>query len=309
VFSGLVDDTNSAYEFDPYGLRHSRPGSSASSLPSNEGEIGHPGGHYAIQQQQHHLPQHLQQHMSGGDLDDGAYYSSEGDFNDLDYMEGMEGMDGPGATGADGLALVDSFFTPGSYGSLDPSGLSTSPFANGFFGNSPGSSPGIPAAMAAGMGNGGIAMGFSSGNGNGLNMRSRSISAAAPMGSSGTMPLNLTHPGAASDALLSGHGGPGGGISQQQVPMSSTLAVIKAQAFGTSRKARTRAKRPGADSAAKVAMEALQARAQGLGLDVDLTVEGDGAGGAGSRMGGASMTRSGATVKRRPKVEEQQPTG
>ena len=69
--------------------------------------------------------------------------------------------------------------------------------------------------------------------------------------------------------------------------------------IGTSRKARTRAKRPGADSAAKVAMEALQARAQGLGLDVDLAGENDA-----QNIGGANVSRSSATVKRRPKPEE-----
>ncbi len=53
-------------------------------------------------------------------------------------------------------------------------------------------------------------------------------------------------------------------------PMSNTLAVIKAQAFGTVRKSRVRARRSGADSAAKVAMEALQARGLGMGLEIEL---------------------------------------
>jgi hypothetical protein len=64
------------------------------------------------------------------------------------------------------------------------------------------------------------------------------------------------------------------GLPQNDPGMSNTLAVIKAQAFGTVRKSRVRAKRPGADSAAKVAMEVLQARGLGLGLDVDLDVKG-----------------------------------
>ena len=60
--------------------------------------------------------------------------------------------------------------------------------------------------------------------------------------------------------------------------MSNTLAVIKAQAFGTVRKSRVRARRSGADSAAKVAMEALQARGLGMGLDVDLDLSPTGSG-------------------------------
>ena len=64
------------------------------------------------------------------------------------------------------------------------------------------------------------------------------------------------------------------GLPPSDPGMSNTLAVIKAQAFGTVRKSRVRAKRPGADSAAKVAMEVLQARGLGLGLDVDLDVSG-----------------------------------
>ncbi|KAI9460949.1 hypothetical protein BJY52DRAFT_1261387 [Lactarius psammicola] len=47
-------------------------------------------------------------------------------------------------------------------------------------------------------------------------------------------------------------------------PLSGTLAVIKAQAFGALRRTRSRAKK-GADSAAKVALEALEAR----GIDLD----------------------------------------
>ena len=48
-------------------------------------------------------------------------------------------------------------------------------------------------------------------------------------------------------------------------PLSGTLAVIKAQAFGALRRTRSRAKR-GADSAAKVALEALEARGIGMGV-------------------------------------------
>ncbi|KAI0271359.1 hypothetical protein BC834DRAFT_438519 [Gloeopeniophorella convolvens] len=48
-------------------------------------------------------------------------------------------------------------------------------------------------------------------------------------------------------------------------PLSGTLAVIKAQAFGALRRTRTRAKK-GADSAAKVAIEALEARGIGMGV-------------------------------------------
>lgn len=70
---------------------------------------------------------------------------------------------------------------------------------------------------------------------------------------------------ALSDAAATGHGH--GGDSES----SNTLAVIKAQAFGTVRKSRvSRPKRTGADSAAKVAMDVLQARGVGLGIDVDL---------------------------------------
>jgi hypothetical protein len=48
-------------------------------------------------------------------------------------------------------------------------------------------------------------------------------------------------------------------------PLSGTLAVIKAQAFGALRRTRSRAKR-GADSSAKVALEALEARGIGMGV-------------------------------------------
>jgi len=47
--------------------------------------------------------------------------------------------------------------------------------------------------------------------------------------------------------------------------MSGTLAVIKAQAFGALRRTRTRPKK-GPDSAAKVALEALEARGLGMGV-------------------------------------------
>ena len=48
-------------------------------------------------------------------------------------------------------------------------------------------------------------------------------------------------------------------------PLSGTLAVIKAQAFGALRRTRSRAKK-GADSAAKVALEALEARGIDMGV-------------------------------------------
>lgn len=303
------DDPNSSFEFDPYGVavqRHSRPGSSASAGSfSNEGDIGHPLGnpaHYGITQQQQ--PQiHHHQHLSGGDLDDGAYYSSEGDFNDFDGLDYMEGMEG-----ADGLALVDSLGIPGGYGGIDPSGLSTSPYSGGMggYGTSPGSSPGFPGMLPPG------GLGYGGPN-------TAPLAGRSSLGSSSSFPHDpsLPHPpmsappGSVPGGMGGMPGGGGGGVGgAAQVPMSSTLAVIKAQAFGTSRKARTRAKRPGADSAAKVAMEVLQARAQGLGLDVDLSVEGagEGAGGEGGlRRGGASVSRSGATLKRRPKPEESSP--
>ena len=51
--------------------------------------------------------------------------------------------------------------------------------------------------------------------------------------------------------------------------MSNTLAVIKAQAFGNVRKTRTRAKKVGGSGeAAKAALEVLEARGLGLGLDI-----------------------------------------
>lgn len=264
LFNQLVEDTSSSFEFDPYGAaaaaaaqQHSRPGSSASSLFSNEGDLGHHHSHSLDQRQQQQLQQQFQQGQHLPDLEDAAYYSSEGDFNEMDYMEGME-------SGAGGMALVDSLMVPSHPGGANFAGMSTSPLNTpglsgsfgqpGGFGTSPGGSSIFPGAMAGG-----------------------------PPGGMGSSP------------------GLGGivGSEPQQVPMSSTLAVIKAQAFGTSRKARTRAKRPGADSAAKVAMEALQARAQGLGLDVDLAEETNSAGGSGARV-----SRSGATLKRRTKMDE-----
>jgi len=196
-------------------------------------------------------------------LDDAAYYSSEGDINELDYMEGMEG-------GAGSLALVDSLMVPSHAGGFAPGmdaaaiGVSSSPMNSNLSG---GSSYGGQPPGAFGTGGG----------------------ALFPGNVSGGMPAGLGNPSLGSI----------GGSDQSQVPMSSTLAMIKAQAFGTSRKARTRAKRPGADSAAKVAMEALQARAQGLGLDVDLAGENDA-----QNIGGANVSRSSATVKRKPKPEE-----
>lgn len=51
--------------------------------------------------------------------------------------------------------------------------------------------------------------------------------------------------------------------------MSNTLAVIKAQAFGNVRKTRARAKKnPASGDAAKAALEILEARGLGLGLDI-----------------------------------------
>jgi len=48
-------------------------------------------------------------------------------------------------------------------------------------------------------------------------------------------------------------------------PICSTLAVIKAQAFGALRRTRTRQKK-GSEGAAKAAMEALEARGIGIGM-------------------------------------------
>ena len=264
MYNQMVEDPSSSYEFDPYGVaaqRNSRPGSSASSLFSNEGELGHHYHHTHPQLHQHQQQQHIQ-----AELDDGAYYSSEGDFNDLDYMEGMES--GPG-----GLALVDSLMVPSQPGAgfapgMDPAamGLSSSP-------------------MNSNLSSGGSPFG------------------GQPPGAFGTPGGTALFPDNVSGNMSVGMGNPSlGGIvggDPHQVPMSSTLAMIKAQAFGTSRKARTRAKRPGADSAAKVAMEALQARAHGLGLDVDLVVDKNA-----QDVGGANVSRSSATVKRRPKPED-----
>lgn len=50
---------------------------------------------------------------------------------------------------------------------------------------------------------------------------------------------------------------------------SDTLAVIKAQAFGTARKTRTRANRGVSEHAARVAMEVLEARGLSLGVSLD----------------------------------------
>ena len=53
-------------------------------------------------------------------------------------------------------------------------------------------------------------------------------------------------------------------------PISSTLAVIKAQAFGALRRTRARNPRKGADGGSvKLALGALEARGIGLGLDAD----------------------------------------
>ena len=258
MYNQIVEDPSSSYDFDPYGAaaRNSRPGSSAGgSLFSNEGDLGH---HYHHAHPQLHQPQ--QQPHIPGELDDAAYYSSEGDINDLEYMEGMEG-------GAGGLTLVDSLMVP-SHASgfgVDPAtiGVSSSPMNSNLSGGSSygGQSPGTFGPGGAGLFPGNV---------------------------SGGMPAGLGNPSLGSI----------GGGDPSQVPMSNTLAMIKAQAFGKSRKARTRAKRPGADSAAKVAMEALQARGQGLGLDVDLAVDNDP-----QNVGGANVSRSSATVKRRPKPE------
>lgn len=50
---------------------------------------------------------------------------------------------------------------------------------------------------------------------------------------------------------------------------SDTLAVIKAQAFGTARKTRTRANRSVSEHAARVAMEVLEARGLSLGVSLE----------------------------------------
>ncbi|KAF8609636.1 hypothetical protein BDV93DRAFT_518420, partial [Ceratobasidium sp. AG-I] len=54
---------------------------------------------------------------------------------------------------------------------------------------------------------------------------------------------------------------------------SDTLAVIKAQAFGTARKTRTRANRGVSEHAARVAMEVLEARGLSLGVTMDSVAE------------------------------------
>ncbi|KIO23928.1 hypothetical protein M407DRAFT_26629 [Tulasnella calospora MUT 4182] len=57
--------------------------------------------------------------------------------------------------------------------------------------------------------------------------------------------------------------------SDAAAAMSNTLAVIKAQAFGNVRKTRARAKKhPASGDAAKAALEILEARGLGLGLDI-----------------------------------------
>ncbi|CUA76702.1 hypothetical protein RSOLAG22IIIB_02170 [Rhizoctonia solani] len=57
--------------------------------------------------------------------------------------------------------------------------------------------------------------------------------------------------------------------SSPDAPFSDTLAVIKAQAFGTARKTRTRANRGVSEHAARVAMEVLEARGLSLGVSLD----------------------------------------
>ncbi|KDQ08488.1 hypothetical protein BOTBODRAFT_37928 [Botryobasidium botryosum FD-172 SS1] len=52
-------------------------------------------------------------------------------------------------------------------------------------------------------------------------------------------------------------------------PLSNTLAVIKAQSFGTLRKSRGKTKPSRSENAVKVAMEVLNARGLGLGLGLD----------------------------------------
>lgn len=59
------------------------------------------------------------------------------------------------------------------------------------------------------------------------------------------------------------------GSAAAETSMSNTLAVIKAQAFGNVRKTRARAKKnPTSGEAAKAALEILEARGLGLGLDI-----------------------------------------
>lgn len=298
MFNPLVDDpSSSSFEFDPYGAaaagHHSRPGSSASSLLSNEGELGHHFHHHHPQLHQHQSLSQQQPGSMPAELEDPSYYSSDGDFNDMDYLESMDSTSG---VGAGGMALVESLLVPSHPGAggfpnngMDMSGgLSSSPMNSNLGGGSPYGGGMFTGAMLA-SGNYGMNMGMDIVGGNG----------GAPTGmglGGGVGDLGAGVPGQGG----MGAGNVGDGVSQQQVPMSSTLAAIKAQAFGTSRKARTRAKRPGADSAAKVALEPLQARGLGLGLDVDLRPEGEGPGGS----GGASVTRSGATVKRKSKGDD-----
>ena len=68
-------------------------------------------------------------------------------------------------------------------------------------------------------------------------------------------------------------------------PISSTLAVIKAQAFGALRRTRARPKKA-TEGAAKVALEVLEARGIGLGIGAGL-----GGGGSGSGAQGPANKR------------------
>lgn len=62
----------------------------------------------------------------------------------------------------------------------------------------------------------------------------------------------------------------GGPSPSEVVPFSDTLALVKASAFRTNRKTRTRTRRPGADVAANEVLNALNARGADMGLNVDL---------------------------------------
>ncbi|KAF8308026.1 hypothetical protein DL93DRAFT_1964922 [Clavulina sp. PMI_390] len=323
LYNQLLDDPTAA--FNPYTAAaaaaaqraHSRANSSASSLLSNEGDLGHhhqlnvPGASGVLGHS--HSNPHLRHSHSGGELqqlDAEAYYSSEGDYNDMDYLDGMDTSGNGGA----------SLLVPGGFNSaqgspspgLDRTG--TSPYGNVFQG------PAGDAMSMLASGNfavdasemdivgafaqhgvqfpPGFVLSQNAAGGAGFSLQQHPAS---------LLPAHLAAQG--NLALAQGAGGagfPGGvvpGMSSlpnpsqahpQHVPMSQTLAAIKAQAFGTSRKARTRAKRPGADSAARVAVEALQARGEGLGLDVDLTEEERNA----EREAGAADLRSDGTVKR-----------
>lgn len=70
-----------------------------------------------------------------------------------------------------------------------------------------------------------------------------------------------TRPRRGTDASRGGSRSPSPGPP----PISGTLAVIKAQAFGALRRTRTRTKRT-SDGAAKAAVEALEARGIGMGI-------------------------------------------